>query len=177
MVKEELGSQLTVNWKYFSLEQINNKEGPDWKLWEQPNNYPSRGRNAFHAAEAARTQGETAFEAFHYALLRARHEEKRDISDKTALNQAAESVGLEMDRFRKDLGDRSLLERLAEDHTFAVEKLGVFGTPTLVFPKQQAVFLKMAPPPSPEEAVAVFEDVRRLVENRYQIKEIKRPQV
>ena len=93
------------------------------------------------------------------------------------LNQVAESVGLEMDRFRKDLGDRRLLDRLAGDHTFAVETLGVFGTPTLVFPEQQAVFLKMAPPPSPGEATDVFEDVRRLAESRHQIKEIKRPQV
>ena len=93
------------------------------------------------------------------------------------LNQVAESVGLEMDRFLKDSGDRCLLDRLAEDHTFAVETLGIFGTPTLVFPEQQAVFLKMAPPPSPAEAVAVFEDVRHLAENRQQIKEIKRPQV
>ena len=80
-----------------------------------------------------------------------------------------------MQRFQKDLGDRCLLEKLAEDHTFAAETLGIFGTPTLVFPEQQAVFLKMAPPPSPWEAVAVFEDVRRLAENRLQIKEIKRP--
>ena len=93
------------------------------------------------------------------------------------LNQVAESVDLEMDRFRKDLGDRRLLDRLVEDHIFAVETLGVFGTPTLVFAEQQAVFLKMAPPPSIEEAVAVFEDVRRLAESRHQIKEIKRPQV
>ena len=176
-MKEELGSRLTVNWKYFSLEQINNKEGPDWKLWEQPDDYPSRGRNAFRAAEAARAQGEVAFDAFHFALLRARHEEKQDIADMATLSRVAEGIGLEMDRFQKDLGDRHLLDRLAEDHTFAVKTLGIFGTPTLVFPEQQAVFLKMAPPPSIEEAVAVFEDVRRLAESRHQIKEIKRPQV
>lgn len=89
----------------------------------------------------------------------------------------AEGVGLDTDKFRKDLNDRHLLDRLAKDHTFAVETLGVFGTPTLVFPEQKAVFLKMAPPPSPGEAVSVFEDVRCLAEERYQIKELKRPQV
>ena len=177
MVKEGLGPQLKIDWKYFSLEQVNNKEGPDWKLWEQPDDYPSRGRNAFHAAEAARIQGEAAFDAFHFALLKARHEEKRDIADMATLHQVAESVGLEMDRFQKDLDDRQLLDRLAENHTFAVETLGVFGTPTLVFPEQQVIFLKMSPPPSPEEAVDVFKDVRRMAENRHQIKEIKRPQV
>jgi protein-disulfide isomerase-like protein with CxxC motif len=108
-------------------------------------------------------------------VLRVRHEEKQDIADIATLHKAAESVGLDINRFRKDLADRRLLDRLAEDHTFAVETLGVFGTPTLVFPEQKAVFLRISPPPSPGEAVAVFEDVRRLAEERYQIKEIKRP--
>ena len=166
---------MAIDWKYFSLEQINSKEGPEWKLWEQPDNYPSRGLNAFHAAEAARVQGEKVFNAFHYALLRARHEEKKDIADPATLIEVAEGVGLEMKRFRNDLSDRRLLDKLAADHTFAVETLGIFGTPTLGFPGQQAVFLKMSPPPSPEESVAVFEDVRHLTMDRQQIKEIKRP--
>ena len=166
---------MTVNWKYFSLEQVNSKEGPDWKLWEQPDDYPSRGRNAFQAAEAARGQGGAVFDAFHYALLKARHEDKRDIADPATLIEVAESVGLGMDRFRNDLSDRRLLDKLAADHTFAVETLGVFGTPTMVFPEQQAIFLKMSPPPSPEEALSVFEDVRRLSVDRQQIRELKRP--
>ncbi|HEY31780.1 MAG TPA: thioredoxin domain-containing protein [Dehalococcoidia bacterium] len=166
---------MTVNWKYFSLEQVNSKEGPHWKLWEQSDDYPSRGRNAFHAAEAARCQGEEVFNAFHYALLKARHEDKKDIADPAILIEVAEGVGLKMDRFCKDLTDLRLLEKLAADHTFAVETLGIFGTPTLVFPGQQVVFLKVSPPPSPEESVTVFEDVRCLAMDRQQIKEIKRP--
>ncbi|UCB42171.1 MAG: DsbA family protein [Dehalococcoidales bacterium] len=166
---------MTVIWKYFSLEQVNSKEGPDWKLWEQPVDYVSRGRNAFHAAEAARVQGEIVFDTFHFALLKARHEDKKDITDPAILIEVAKSVGLDIDRFRDDLNDRRLLNKLAEDHVFAVETLNVFGTPTLVFPEQQAVFLKMAPPPSRDESVTVFEDIRRLAEDRQQIKEIKRP--
>lgn len=166
---------MTVNWKYFSLEQVNSKEGPDWKLWEQPDDYPSRGRNAFQAAEAARHQEKADFEAFHYALLRTRHEYKRDIADSAILIEVAESVGLDTDRFRKDISDRRLLDKLEEDHTFAVDTLGVFGTPTLVFPEQLAVFLKMSPSPSPAEALSVFEDVRHLAIDRQQIREIKRP--
>ena len=164
-----------MNWKYFSLEQVNSKEGPDWKLWEQPDDYVSRGRNAFHAAEAARCQGEAAFDAFHYGLLKARHEDIKDIADPAILIEVAESAGLEIDRFRNDLSDRRLLDKLASDHTFAIETLNIFGTPTLVFLEQQAIFLKMVPPPSIEESVVVFDDVRRLAEDRQQIREIKRP--
>jgi len=175
-VKEGLGEELKVNWKYFSLEQVNSQQGPEWKLWEQPEDYASRGRNAFCAAEAARKQGEAAFDDFHHALLKARHEEKRDIADTATLIEVAEGVGLDVRRFREDLADRRLLVKLGEDHTFAAEILGVFGTPTLVFPEQQAVFVKMMPPPSAEEAGSVFAEVRQIAEGRREIREIKRPQ-
>lgn len=174
-VQEGLREQVSINWKYFSLEQVNSQQGPDWKLWEQPDDYSSRGRDAFRAAEAARKQGDAAFEAFHYALLRARHEQQKDIADRATLLEVADSVGLDMKRFTKDLANRKLLARLGKDHTFAVERYKVFGTPTIVFPGGQAVFLKMTPPPSDEEAVPVFQEVRQIAEGRQQIKEIKRP--
>ncbi len=171
-----MGPKLTINWKYFSLEQVNSQQGARWKIWEQPEDYPSRGLRAFWAAEAARRQGETAFSCFHIALLRARHEQRRDIADMNTLIEVAESADLEMTQFQKDLSDRQLLARLAEDHTFAVETLGVFGTPTLVFPERQAIFLKMSPLPSPEECLSVFTELRQLAERRQYIQEVKRPQ-
>lgn len=175
-VKASIGPTLTINWKYFSLEQVNSQQGPEWKIWEQPETYPSRGLRAFWAAEATRRQGEAAFSSFHFALLRARHEERRDIADIATLIQVAESVGLEMTQFQQDLSDRQLLAKLVEDHTFAVETLGIFGTPTLVFPERQAIFLKMSPQPSPEESLPTFTELRHLVEGRRYIQEIKRPQ-
>ncbi len=171
-----MGPKLTIDWRYFSLEQVNSKQGPQWKIWEQPEDYPSRGLRAFWAAEAARRQDEAAFSSFHIALLRARHEQRQDIADISTLVQVAKSVNLEMSQFQKDLGDRQLLAKLAEDHTLAVETLGIFGTPTLVFPEGQAVFLKMSPPPSPEECLSVFTEVHSLAEQRQYIQEIKRPQ-
>ena len=174
-VEDDMGRKLAINWKYFSLEQVNSQQGSEWRIWEQPEDYPSRGLHAFWAAEAARHQGEAAFSSFHIALLRARHEERQDIADMNTLIEVAEGVGLEMIQFQKDLTNRQLLAKLAEDHTFAVETLGVFGTPTLVFPERQAIFLKMSAPPSPEECLSVFAELRHLVEQRRNIHEIKRP--
>ena len=174
-MREDIGPKLTVNWKYFSLEQVNSQQGPEWKIWEQPEDYPSRGLRAFRAAEAARRQGEAAFASFHIALLRAKHEQSQDIADVNTLIKVAKSVDLEMPQFQKELGDRRLLAKLAEDHTFAVKSLGAFGTPTLVFPGSQAIFLKMSPP-SPEECLSVFAELRLLAEERQYIREIKRPQ-
>ncbi len=176
-VKAGIGPKLTIDWKYFSLEQVNSQQGPQWKIWEQPENYSSRGLSAFRAAEAARRQGEAVFSSFHIALLRAKHEQGQDIADMSTLTEVAESVDLEMAQFQKDFGDRRLLAKLAEDHTFAVETLGIFGTPTLVFPERQAIFLKMSSPPPPEESLSVFAELRYLAEQRRYIQEIKRPQL
>ncbi|MDP6126623.1 MAG: DsbA family protein [Dehalococcoidales bacterium] len=174
-MKEDMGSRISINWRYFSLEQVNNRQGPGWRIWEQSEDHSSRGLAAFRAAEVARRQGGTAFDAFHMALLRAKREQGQDIADEDILCRVAEVVGLEMARFRKDLADPQILTRLAEDHTFAVDTLAVFGTPTLVFPENQAVFLKMSPP-SPEESLSVFDEVRTFAERRPHIQEIKRPQ-
>ena len=171
-----MGSELTINWRYFSLEQVNSQQGPEWKIWEQSEDYPTRGLRAFRAAEAARRQGEAAFTAYHIALLRARHEQRQDIADMNTLTQVAERANLDMAQFQKDFGDGKILAKLAEDHTFAVEKIGVFGTPTLVFPESQAIFLKMSLP-SPEDSLSIFIEVRTLAERRRNILEIKRPQL
>ena len=174
-MKEDTGHKLTVNWKYFSLEQVNNQQGSQWKVWEQPEDYPSRGLRAFRAAEAARQQGEVPFSSFHVALLQAKHEQGRDIADINLLIELARDVGLKMVQFQKDLNNRSLLAKLAKDHTVAVDTLGIFGTPTLVFPGRKAVFLKLASPPPPSESLAVFDEIRCIAERRQYIMEIKRP--
>lgn len=173
-MKGELGPKLTIVWRYFSLEQVNNKNGPQWKLWEMPQGYVSRGLYAFWAAEAARSQDESAFERFHTALLSAKHEQHRDIADPNTLTEIATNVGLNITQFQKDLTDRRLLTRLAEDHTFAAEVLKVFGTPTIVFPERQAIFLKISPPP-PQESLTVFRELQNLAIQRRYIREIKRP--
>ena len=175
VVKREMGPKLCITWRYFSLEQVNNMEGPGWKLWEQPEDYASRGRLAFRAAESARSQGETAFNSFHVALLKARHEDCRDMADESVLIEVAQGAGLDKSRFRSELIRRGPLEVLARDHTFAVETLGVFGTPTLVFPQGQAIFLKLSEVPPPEESLAVFQEIHQQVDRRQYIQETKRP--
>ena len=137
--------------------------------------HTSRGLRAFWAAEAARLQGEQAFDSFHLALLKAKHEQNRDIADIATLIEVAESSDLELKQFQHDITNRKLLARLAEDHTFATNTLGIFGTPTFVFSEEQAIFLKMSQPPAPGESLSVFTELQHLVERRTYVQEIKRP--
>ena len=87
----------------------------------------------------------------------------------------AQEAGLDVDRFRQDLSDRSLLQEIARDHTEAVERYGVFGTPTFVFENGATAFLKMFIPPE-EEAVPFFREFCSTFGSRLYVGEVKRPQ-
>lgn len=167
--------KLEINWRYFSLEQANNKEGPDWNIWDQPSDYPSRGFMALRAGEAARLQGETAFNNFHLALLKARHEDRQKIADTEVLVTIAASVGLDVERFKQDLNNESLVEKIKQDHIEAVEQYGIFGTPTFVFPDGTSAFLKLLKPPE-HDAPRLVEVLSEVMEKWSYIGEIKRPQ-
>lgn len=159
------------------MEQVNQKNGEDWKIWDQPDDFKTRGLWALRASEAARNQGPDAFERFRLGLLIARHEKQeiKSLAEPDVLIDFARQAGLDGERFQRDLHDRSLLDRIAADHTEAVTKYGVFGTPTMIFPGGQAAFLKMRPTPAKAEAVAVFDDFIETAAHRPYIHEIKRP--
>jgi predicted DsbA family dithiol-disulfide isomerase len=144
-------------------------------LWEQPPEHRSRGRLAFHAAIAARNQGEESFERFHYALLESKHAEGNDHGRRATLIAAAEVAELDLARFEQDFDDRLLLARIGDDYTRGREEHGVFGTPTFVFPNGEAAYLKMLPAAGPDEALPIFEEFVRTVRDRPFIAEIKRP--
>lgn len=170
-----LGDELELSWRYFPLEQVNSAEGPEWKLWEQPEDYVSRGRGAFHGAIAARNQGDQAFLAFHYALLYAKHVDGKNHGRRNVVVDVAKSAGLDMARFERDLDDYSLLSALGVDYEYARNELGVFGTPTLVFEDGASAYLKMLPPSPEAEAMENWAHITDLIRNRPYIAEIKRP--
>src|SRR3712207_9495892 len=74
---------------------------------------------SFQAAIAARNQGEAAFERFHMALLRARHEQNLDHWKRNTLLAAARDADLDLERFEREMTDRALLAPIGEDYTEA----------------------------------------------------------
>ncbi len=162
-------------WKNFALEEINKKQPSEWHVWDQPDDYPSRGLPAFRAAEAARRQGEEAYERMHWALLEGRHERRKDFRDPADIEGLAREAGLDMARFKHDLADRSLLERIARDHTEAVTKHYVFGTPTFVFERGGPIFVRIRAPEEPQAAARAFEGFHALFVAQDSFDEVKRP--
>jgi len=173
-VKQALGDGLQIDWRYFPLEQVN---APDasFKLWEKPADYKSRGRAAFQAASAARKQGPEAFERFHLALLKQRHEVGNDLRKAATLEAAASEAGLDLDRFREDVADTSSWDQIRDDFEHGKNEYGVFGTPTIMFENGQGAYLKLDPMRLPVDPVEFFADFVQTVRDRPSVIEIKRP--
>jgi predicted DsbA family dithiol-disulfide isomerase len=175
-VNRQLGDNpIEVAWKFFPLEEVNAPPDADMPIWDLPPDRRSRCRDSFQAAAAARRQGREAFERFHAELLTLKHEEGEDHGKRATLDEAASRAGLDLARFAADLGDRGLLSEIKSDYVTGKEELGVFGTPTFVFPNGQSAYLRILPPPPPDEAVAFWLDFVRDVRDRPYLQEIKRP--
>jgi 2-hydroxychromene-2-carboxylate isomerase len=163
---------LDVRWRYFSLTQVNSKDD-GWTVWDAPASQFVKGRLAFAAAEAARSQGR--FEQFHHALLEARHHDRLDIDQPPVVEQVATGAGLEVERFRTDLDDPGILHALASDHRHAVGTHGVFGTPTFVFAGGASAYVRLADIVAGNHAPQVFDRLVAVAAAEPRILEIKRP--
>jgi predicted DsbA family dithiol-disulfide isomerase len=164
---------LKVAWRYFSLAQVNSKDD-GWTAWDAPASENVRGRMAFKAAEAARKQGR--FEDFHMPLLEARHRDRLEIDQAEVVERVAADVGLDLNRFRKDVADPDILASLARDHRQAVSRHGVFGTPTFVFPDGAAAYVRLRDAPDgADDSTRVFDHLVSVAAREPSILEIKRP--
>jgi predicted DsbA family dithiol-disulfide isomerase len=163
---------IDIRWRYFSLAQVNSKE-EGWTAWNAPVAEKVRGRLPFKAAEAARRQGH--FDLFHSNLLAARHQTRLDIDDVKVIERVAEEAGLDLERFRRDLADASILDALARDHKHAVAAHGVFGTPTFVFSNGASAYIRLAEAPTGPGALQLFDSLLAVAADEPRVLEIKRP--
>ena len=176
-VGQTYGDRLDINWKHFSLEQVNSKKGPEWKAWEQSDPATTSSLLAQIALEAAKRQGADAFDRYHLALLTARH----GGNGRIALNrlepllEVARGAGLDADRLREDMDEAALAEKVGRDHMEAVAEHGVFGTPTFVFESGNAAYLKTFIPPE-GDAVEFFDHFVAMTAHTAYFGELKRPQ-
>lgn len=166
------GRELKIDWRYFSLSQVNSKD-EGWTVWDAPESQIVRGRLAFKAAEAARRQGR--FEKLHMPLLRARHRDRLNIDEVDVVNRVAEESGLDLERFRSDIADPTILQPLASDHRDAVTRYGVFGTPTFVFRDGASAYVRLSEAVEGPGADELFERLLTVAAHEPRILEVKRP--
>jgi len=178
-VKEARGNDedpIEITWKPFSLQQVNQKNGPEYKAWDEADADLDGSLWGLRAGVAAKRQGEAAMRRYLPLVLRAKHEGREDLGDKSLLTDLAEQAGLNLSQFEKDLGDRTTLDEIAASHKEGVEERGVFGTPTFVFENGASAFLKLIRPKTPQDAERAFDSLIDVMQREVFVGELKRPQ-
>ncbi len=163
---------VAADWRPFVVREANRPPN-GVPFWEQDGVIRTRTGLAFAAGQAAARQGPTASDRFRFLLQAAFHARHLDIRQPGVLEGIAREAGLGEERFTADLTDPGLLAEVGRSHAEAVERHGVFGTPTFVFPDGCAVYLKLAEPPAAAAAARVFASVRELVGEQPLVQEIK----
>lgn len=175
-VRENTDHEINVDLKPFSLVQVNydnNKAEEDsFKYWERDDS--DNTLLELRAGIAAQRQGQEVFDKFFVNLLKARHEDRIDLTDAAAINAVAEASGVDMGRFAEDLADPDVLREIGESHTEAVEVHGAFGVPLYVFPNGNSAFVKMFIP-TDEESGPIYDNLVEMMADHKYVGEVKRP--
>lgn len=180
LIAEPLG--LVIDWRHFSLYQHTHQSrhgnGSRWQLWNEPlddtDGSGCKGLLPFLASQAARKQGEVPYHDFRLGLQRANHRDHRPLNGRTIF-EVAEEAHLHLARFEDDLANPECRTVLAHEHHQAAA-IDVAGTPTVVFPGgQMANFRLHDVPRNPEEALALFQDTRSLLERYPYLQSVHRP--
>jgi predicted DsbA family dithiol-disulfide isomerase len=178
-IAEEVAEALELHfkWQHFSLYQSNSKTN-GWQLWNETidpsDESGTKGLLPFLASCAARRQGRELFNVFRLSVLRARHRDCLPLTLET-LTTLAQTTGLNMTEFEKELNNQETRTRIAQEH-HAAKALHVFGTPTFHFESGHLAYFRVAQLPQHHaEAVALFSDYRRLLETYPYLETIKRP--
>jgi protein-disulfide isomerase len=124
-IEHEYGKQLQIVFHHFPLTKIH-----------------KNAMNAAHAAEAARNQGK--FWEMHDRLYRNQNAWK-DLDDpRSVFIQYAQELGLNADRFTRDLDSPEVDQRVASDMQKGTS-VGVTGTPTVFIEGQMLLYEKTTP--------------------------------
>ena len=150
---------LHIDWKFFSLEEINRPEGKKHP-WEREIGY---GWSPMRVAARLRRRDADLCDAWYLACGRALHEEGRKPHDPAVARTLLTDIGASADDWDEALADPTTHDDVKADHVHAVDTYGGFGVPIIVFPAQQnrpakAVFGPVVvPAPVGAEAMALWD--------------------
>jgi predicted DsbA family dithiol-disulfide isomerase len=164
---------LDVDWKMFSLENINLPEDASAdELWSTA----AERRGLFPAAAAkwVQTQAPESLAAFQKAMFDGRHVDHEKIGQPEVTAKILSSVGLDGDAVCKQIAeDSKWLEAARADHDEAAE-LGIFGVPTFVFPGAAPAFVRLLEITEGDRAAEIYGRVKASALDPL-IHELKRP--
>ena len=161
---------LQVNWRFFSLEEINRVEGKKHP-WEREWSY---GWGMMRVAALLRRTSMDHCDAFYAAAGRALHVEGRKPHRPEVAAEILRSIGLDPALVQQAIDDPTTHDDVHTDHDAIVAK-GAFGVPTLVFDDGSTLYGPvLAPAVLGDDALELWDIVRRM--RRFpHLYEIKRP--
>jgi 2-hydroxychromene-2-carboxylate isomerase len=163
-VRERTG--LVVNWRFFSLEEINRVEGKkhpwerDWSYgWSQMRVGAWLRRPVEGEVEGA---GNERLDRWYAGVGEAFHEKGRQPHRPEVQRELLDELGFGADTLDAAMADLTTSDEVRADHDHVVKAHGAFGVPTLVFPGtggggEVAVYQQLVPAPAPDDAVELFD--------------------
>lgn len=121
-------TDLVVNWRFFSLEEINLVDGKKHP-WERPWSY---GWSLLRIAAHLRRQDPALVDRWYLATGEALHEHGRRVHDPDVAREVAGELGLAPSLVDDALAEGSTHDDVRADHARVVEA-GGYGVPTLFF--------------------------------------------
>ena len=149
---------LHINWRFFSLEEINRPEGKKHP-WERTLAY---GWSPLRVAARLRRQDMALCDAWYAACGQALHTDGRKPHDPEIARELLIAIGAKADDWDLALSDETTNDDVKADHFYASEKLAAFGVPILLFPPSETQSEKtvfgpvVVPAPMGDDALALW---------------------
>ena len=144
---------LEIDWRFFSLEEINRVEGKKHP-WERPWSY---GWGMLRVAALLRRSSMDDCDRFYEVAGRALHVEGRKPHRPEVAAELLASIGLDPGMVDAAIADDTTHADVKRDHDEVVSH-GGFGVPTLVFEDGNHLYGPvMTPPPPADDALALWD--------------------
>ena len=169
-VRDQLG--LTVNWRFFSLEEINRVEGKKHP-WEREWSY---GWSLMRIGALLRRTDMAWVDAWYARTGRALHVEGRKPHDPVVARELMAEIGLDPSLVDAAIADPTTHDEVRAEHDKVVAA-GGYGVPTLIFADGQTLFGPvLLDPPTGAAALRLWSAVTAWLEFPH-LYEIQRPKV
>ena len=161
---------LTINWKFFSLEEVNLREGKKHP-WERDWSY---GWSMMRIGTILRRQSMDDLDKWYERSGRALHEEGKRPHDPDVARHLLEEIGMDPNIVDESLLDESTHEEIKVDHQRVIDA-GGYGVPTLFFGDHPLYGPVLIDPPEGERAMRLWDTVVSWLEfpDLYEMQKLK----
>lgn len=166
-----LQNNIKINWRFFSLEEINREEGMIHP-WERDIAW---GWTPLRVAAYLRRTSMDDVDNWYAACGKALHYDGRRPYEVETGKALLQEIGLDPSIWDKALEDPTTHDEVRADHDHAVNALGAFGVPVITAPGVRAMFGPVVlPAPTGDEAMELW-DVTIRAAKFPGLYELKRP--